>query len=148
MIIVHGKILSWKSLHGLQGHFQSTQFAVPSVCKFKLCCAKKKQCVNMEKWKTDKSKISWNKKYDKEDPWMLSSCNTEKRDNIPPPKNVQQLVSCVPRDLQIIVKRRGDTPQWSKRHCPNIFLDRWLLSNIKLANTFLKMLSKLFFYCE
>lgn len=43
MIIVHGKILSWKSLHGLQGHFQSTQFAVPSVCKFKLCCAKKKQ---------------------------------------------------------------------------------------------------------
>lgn len=66
----------------------------------------------------------------------------------PPLKNVHQLVSCVPRDLQIIVKRRGDTPQWSKRHCPNIFLDRWLLSNIKLANTFLKMLSKLFFYCE
>lgn len=145
MIIVHGKILSWKSLHGLQGHFQSTQFAVPSVCKFKLCCAKKKQ------WGSGKQtnqKFHETKNMIKKTHECWAAVTQKNGTTFPPLKNVQQLVSCVPRDLQIIVKRRGDTPQWSKRHCPNIFLDRWLLSNIKLANTFLKMLSKLFFYCE
>lgn len=62
----------------------------------------------MEKWKTDKSKISWNKKYDKEDPWMLSSCNTEKRDNIPPLKNVSSSSSPVcPEIYRSLLKEEG-----------------------------------------
>ncbi len=42
---------------------------------------------------------------------QLEACIRQEWDNIPIPK-LEQLVSSVPRRLQTVIKRRGDTTQW------------------------------------
>ncbi len=43
---------------------------------------------------------------------QLEACNRQEWDNIPILKQLEQLVSSVPRRLQTVIKRRGDATQW------------------------------------